>query len=981
VYAVAVSPDDKTLASGSYDQKIILWDIQSGKELKTLSGHNGCIFGLAFRPDGKILASASADHTVKLWDVASGARRDTLSQPLKEVFSVAFTPDGQKLVAGGVDNRIRIWQVSPGAEETTNPLLDSKFAADGAILHLAFSPDGKMLLSSADDRTVRLWDFPAMKEVFQLEKQPDWAPALDFTSDVKSIVVGRLDGSLGFYDLHGKKRGLMAAAKTARAKKSKKMIAVKPPSDKPEIARLWPRGLQRGTEIMVKLTGTNFLGLTAIKSSNPKLAVSVTDSSKTTDTELWLKVKAPADLPRGEYTITLANEKGDGTPGKLYVGHLPHMFEAETNMPGSIRQVSWPLSYWGMLNPGGDSDELQFHAKGGQTLVFDMAAKSIGSSAETFLTLLDNGGHILASQGEFDGGDPLLAFAVATNGDYRIRVTEVTDGGSPDFYYRLTMGELPAVVGVFPPTVRANSAVQLKLIGYNLAGKDTITVKSAKSGPLAVPLDMEKYRFRRAFNVQVSDEPVIVESEPNDTPAQANAIPVPCTVCGQIDPPGKADSDADLFRFEARAGENLILETDAARSGSPVDTKIEVLDTNGAPVERVQLRAVRDSAINFRGFDSSFGEVRLDNWQEMQLNQYIYMEGEVCRFFRAPRGPDSGFGMYVSAGKRRDYFDTSAADHALDEPCYIVEPHPPGEELQPNGLPVFRLNYVNDDDGDRQLGTDSRLHFTAPATGSYIVRVTDNRGRGGPRFFYRLNVRDARPDFTVVLNGAAPNILPGAGREFSLTANRIDGFDGDIRVDISGVPKGFLVSTPMVIQAGHSDAEGTINCDSNAVAPTPADLANIEVTATAMVNGREFVEAVNPFTSITLGEKPKLLVDCEPYDAAMTNYPARNVSEKPLEVTLEPGGETPVWIKVKRQGHDDLVTFTGENLPHGVIIDNIGLNGVLIPKEESEREIFLHAEAWVPETDRLFYIKAAQAGAPTSLPVLIHIRHGAKKSA
>ncbi len=201
IYSVAVSPDGKILASGSYDQKIKLWDIASGAEIKTLSGHNGCVFGLAFRPDGKILASASGDRTVKLWDVASGTRRDTLSQPLKDVYTVVFSPDGKRLMAGGVDNRIRIWQISEDAKETTNPILDAKFAHEGAILHLAFSSDGKMLLSSADDRTVKLWDATTMKERLVLEKQPDWAPGLDFALDNTEIVTGRLDGSMGFYDV------------------------------------------------------------------------------------------------------------------------------------------------------------------------------------------------------------------------------------------------------------------------------------------------------------------------------------------------------------------------------------------------------------------------------------------------------------------------------------------------------------------------------------------------------------------------------------------------------------------------------------------------------------------------------------------------------------------------------------------------------------------------------------------------------------
>jgi hypothetical protein len=73
-------------------------------------------------------------------------------------------------------------------------------------------------------------------------------------------------------------------------------------------------------------------------------------------------------------------------------------------------------------------------------------------------------------------------------------------------------------------------------------------------------------------------------------------------------------------------------------------------------------------------------------------------------------------------------------------------------------------------------------------------------------------------------------------------------------------------------------------------------------------------------------------------------------------------------------GHDDLITFTVENLPHGVIVDNIGLNGVLIPKGQNERQIFLTAAKWVPETHRLCYAVESQAGRQTSLPVWLHVR-------
>lgn len=200
IYSVAISPDEKILATGSYDQKIKLWDVATGKELKTLSGHNGAVFGLAFRPDGKILASASGDRTVKLWDIAKGERCDTLTQSLKDVYTVAFSADGKKLFAGGVDNRIRVWEISETAVEGSNPSLEAKFAHEGAILRLVFSGDGNLLLSSADDRTVKLWDAIELKEKLLLEPQPDWGTGLAFASNGKTIVVGRLDGSIGFYN-------------------------------------------------------------------------------------------------------------------------------------------------------------------------------------------------------------------------------------------------------------------------------------------------------------------------------------------------------------------------------------------------------------------------------------------------------------------------------------------------------------------------------------------------------------------------------------------------------------------------------------------------------------------------------------------------------------------------------------------------------------------------------------------------------------
>src|SRR5262249_41069791 len=158
------------------------------------------------------------------------------------------------------------------------------------------------------------------------------------------------------------------------------------------------------------------------------------------------------------------------------------------------------------------------------------------------------------------------------------------------------------------------------------------------------------------------------------------------------------------------------------------------------------------------------------------------------------------------------------------------------------------------------------------------------------------------------------------------------------------------VSTPIVIQAGHLEAKGTVNA-ADASHSDDTNSSKIKIAATALIENRPITKDVNSLGKIKIAEKPKLFVALEPYSESQTNFPERSVTEPPFEITIAPGQTIPAWLKVKRNGHDDLITFTVENLPHGVIVDNIGLNGVLIPKGQDGRQIFLTAAKWVPDTD------------------------------
>lgn len=940
LYAAVLSPDGKLLATAGYDHDIKLWDVASGEELRTLSGHNGAVFDLAFSPDGKILASASDDATVKLWDVATGERLDTFGQPQKGQYTVVFSPDGRRVAAAGIDNRIRVWELSENAKEGTNRLVYARFAHQEPIIKLAYASNGKTLASAAEDGTVKLWNAEELEERRELPVQSDWTPALSISPDGGILFVGRHDGT---FDLYGTTFGQI----------------IKPAP--PELADVSPRGIERGVATRIELTGKNLLAATALDFKDKPFVARILSDEEAGPDRLWAEVTPAADLTRGSYEVAVVTEGGTSKTIKLEVDDVAQVVEAEPNDNyESATPAALPAGIWGRLSEKGDVDHYRFDAQAGQTLVFDLAARRIGSKADAVLTLFGPQGLVVANNHHFNGeDDALLVYQVPNDGQYTLCVGDLQQDGSNDHFYRLSAGPFAFVTGCYPLSVPPSTESEVELTGYNLPSALSVNITAGEKGNVNVPVDPNRFRSRDNPKVVIGQLPELRESEPNDTPETATVVAIPAAVNGRTWMAESADgtADVDLFRFTAKAGQQWVVETDAARRGSPIDTKIEVLDAEGKPIERLLLEAVRDSSVTFRPIDSQNSDVRVVNWEEMHLNQLMYMQGEVCKIFRMPRGPDSGISYYISGGKRRGYFDTSATAHALDEPCYIVEPHPVGTELSSTGLPVFPVYYANDDDALRKLGRDSRLAFTTPADGDYLVRVTDVRDRSGDRFAYRLIIREPRPDFKVTLGGAGAEVPPGGGRNISFTAERIDGFDGEIQIDVAGLPEGYAVSSPVTIEAGHLEAAAVLTATPDAKSQPEGAWSKVKVTATAHINDATVTHDVNDLGTVKLADKAKVLVRMEP-----------------AEVTIHPGTTVTAILKIERIGHDGRTRFEINNLPHGVIVDNIGLNGVLIPEGQTQREIFFSAEGWVPDGTRQIHAVTIEPGGEASPPITFHVR-------
>jgi WD40 repeat protein len=121
---VAISPDGSTMATGSADWTVQLWDLPTKKRRAILEGHNGAVYCMAFSSDSKRLATGSGDETVRLWDVQTGLQHTTLLGHQSGVTALAFSPDDKTLASAGRDDPVRlscgaaVWQPTWPAPST-----------------------------------------------------------------------------------------------------------------------------------------------------------------------------------------------------------------------------------------------------------------------------------------------------------------------------------------------------------------------------------------------------------------------------------------------------------------------------------------------------------------------------------------------------------------------------------------------------------------------------------------------------------------------------------------------------------------------------------------------------------------------------------------------------------------------------------------------------------------------------------------------
>ena len=762
----------------------------------------------------------------------------------------------------------------------------------------------------------------------------------------------------------------------------------------PTVSRLWPAGMEREKTATFTIEGRNLEGATEVIFDAPGMSAKVTSVSDISE-----EIKGPragqdleAQVPRGKKQITQLEitVAKDASPGihrfriktplgttnmvAMAVGIFPEVKQREKagNDPAaSSPMVDLPATLTGTIAAPGDKDSYQFEGKAGEEVVFRVQAAPLGSKLQSLLILSDDSGKVLATGGRNDNEpDAALSYKLRNDAKYTLSITDRDREGGMDYFYRVDAGPLPYITGHFPLGVQAGGTTAVSLTGVNLGGIRAVKIEAPATvdGWTTMPIEFDAGGTRSLNTVKLAlgSEPEVMELEPNDTIDQAQVVSVPVTINGHIDGGAKAgeDSDEDYFRFHAGKGEQLSIDVAAARLGSSLDSVIEVLDAHGNAIPRATVRCLNQTTSTLSDRDSRTVGIRLLSTSDLHTGDYLMVGDELDQVDVIPDQPDFDAILKGIDNLRLAYLGTSPDLHAVNTPVYKAEILPPDAEAPSNGLPVFHLNWRNDDGGPG-YGADSMLDFVAPAEGDYVLHLKDVRGMESPDFAYRLTIRPATPDFQLKAEPANPNIPRGGSTPVTVSVVAIRDFHAAIQIQVKGLPPG-VTTPPATIPPGQDSTVAILSAAADA--PLDAHPAPIEIVGHAQIDGHDLTRTARTEEDT---DPPLQLASITPAPDVVVTTDSRSVS-------LEPGKDATLTLHVdRRNGFKGRVPCFVQNLPPGIRVVNVGLNGVLVTEAQTSRTFTLHAEDWAqPISQSIYVVAQVESNAPTmhpSQPLLLNV--------
>ena len=779
----------------------------------------------------------------------------------------------------------------------------------------------------------------------------------------------------------------------------------------PALTTVFPQGGQQGRSVEVTLTGTNLGTATAVWFSGKGITAEIKEKtgqaavvfngagvsgSIPSDAQVLASVMIASDAPLGIQQIRVVTPYGVSNAGNFVVGNLREIIEEETAEaeaepePSSTMEAAWlalPVTVNGTIASIDDEDSFTFQLKKDVRLICEVAAQQIGSLLDSYLVLRDTNGVEVANSGLGNAFDSVLDYTALETGKYTLSIRDIRYKGGDGYAYRLSIGELPYLETIFPLGGQRGTENTVTVTGANL---DTVESLQISIGA-ETPAGEQSLRVQTPSGLATNPHPFaignwveMVETEPNNTTGNANAVTTPITLNGKIDKPG----DVDYFSFEIEEPQLLVFEVEGNKLSSNLDALLTLYGP-GKSMEGSEEMAWNDSkeqVLMVNDDAVSGADARID-WNFEETGKYsvairdLNKQGGEAYPYRLnirPLEPDCELSVVALDIRNRPtamdnprvsrgssvtlQVDVTRLDQFAGPIRLLCPDLPKTFDVSPTlvGAAQNRAMLTITAPSDAPLGLMPVSIVGVCAVGGHQIE------RSATPSPILLTVMDA-PEFTLTLAEIGLNTVHNKTVDLHVTATRRDDFVGPIALSVSGLPNRVsalpdpVSKKPVTIAEGETEAMIAVKAgtferrEEFSVLPTPGT-SYISVTGTATVNG-EAVKQSTPAIPLTIVEAP-FIVTVEPLRFSIV-FPATGTSVSEVEtVALVADTETAkaedpqtkeaiLTLTVVRQGgFTDEITLTPMDVPEGFTTES-----VTIAANETEAKVPLKAlSSLTPET-------------------------------
>ena len=610
----------------------------------------------------------------------------------------------------------------------------------------------------------------------------------------------------------------------------------------PRLDWVFPPGGQVGTEVQVTISGTDLDDARQFLFSHPGIQ---SQPSMTLPTEVHphpraianqFDVSIAADVPVGIHELRVVGRFGVSNPRSFVVGDLSEVVEALGNESASGAMAVSPEMTISGRAQGVQPDYFRVDLKLGQRLMMNLWAQRLGSRMDGTLSVCSEDGRTIVTSRDQFQLDPFLDFTAPSDGSYLISVFDFVYDSGNERFYRLSISSAPFVEYVFPPAVEPGVSTKVLLVGRNLPG-----------GEPSETLVSDGKRL----------EQLVVEI----TPPDRAAITVVPQFASLVKP---AELDMHGFMYRHQADQLTLNPVWISYATAPI---VEEAEPNNNPSRAHQVEAPCE-------YVGQFYPRRDTDWIELRAKQ-----GDIFWFelFSARLGhPTDAFlliqRVVTSESGKVTVQDVAEVDDAGDRPG--------GKAFgMPSSDPVYRLSVAED------------------STYRVLIRDLYGDSYASPRHVYRLSIRQSQPDFRLI---AAPDSPWSPGKDQPLRWNpvlrrggavplrvlvhRRDGFAGEIRLNVSGLPAQVDYRAQTILPAG---GETLIHFMAGEDAPPWSG--PIQITGHAEIDGIEVVHRA--FGGTLDWDNPE---KANPVNSRLTTDFALAVSDETAPVTVR-AAEDKTW--------------------------------------------------------------------------------------